>query len=244
MRPLPAVLLVVLVALVAASPAQEKKPAASVSISGTVTLKGKAPARKRIRLDADPKCVQLHPEPMLSEDVLVDASNHLQWAFVYVKAGLGDAKRPDAPKAPVVLDQRGCRYEPRVMGVRVGQDFLIRCSDELLHIVHAIPRANQEWGFSQQEKGRERTKVFTAPEIMVPIKCDVHLWMKAWVGVLDHPWFAVTDASGRFEIKDLPPGKYTLEAWHEACKPVTLEVEVKEGAVAAVVADFELATGR
>ena len=238
MSRLPALLIL---ALLGAAPPQDAKP--PVSVKGTVALKGKAPARKRIRLDAVPKCAALHPEPMLSEDVLVDAENRLQWAFVHVKSGLAaGVARPAAPKAPVVLDQRGCRYEPRVMGVRVGQDFLIRCSEDLLHIVHALPRANQEWGFSQQEKGKERTKVFTAPEIMVPLKCDVHLWMKAWVGVLDHPWFAVTDASGQWEIKDLPSGKYTLEVWHEAYKPVTHEIEVK--GQEPVVLALELTTPR
>lgn len=235
-------LLVVLVGVLAAArPPQAAK--AVVSVKGTVTLKGKAPVRKKIKLEGDPKCAALHKgEPMLSEDVLVDAANHVQWAFVYVKSGLESVKKPDPPKAGVVLDQKGCHYEPHVMGIMVGQDFIIRCSDELLHIPHAVPNANREWGFSQQEKGKERTKVFTAPEIMVPIKCDVHVWMKAWVGVLDHPWYGVTDAAGHFEIKDLPSGKYTLEVWHEAYKAVTKEIEVKDKLP--LVADFDLSDPR
>jgi hypothetical protein len=231
------VLAVLILSVVAASPQENKKPV--VSVKGTVTLKGKAPSRKKIRMDGDPKCAALHKgEPMLTEEVLVDAANHLQWAFVYVKSGLDSVKKPDPPKTPVVMDQKGCHYEPHVMGVMVGQDFLVRCSDELLHIPHAVPSFNREWGFSQEGKGKERTKVFTGPEIMVPIKCDVHVWMKAWVGVLDHPWYGVTDAAGHFEIKDLPPGKYTLEVWHEAYKAATKEIEVKEKAV--TTADVEV----
>ena len=134
------------------------------------------------------------------------------------------------PATPAILDQKGCRYDPHVFGIQVNQELLIRNSDDLLHNVHALPFVNKEFNFGQPTKGMEEKKKFTQPEIMVKFKCDIHLWMGAWAGVLPHPFHSVTDASGKYEIKGLPPGKYTIEVWHEKYKSVAQELEVKEGA--------------
>jgi plastocyanin len=143
--------------------------------------------------------------------VLIAADGGLKNVFVHVKQGLDPAYSFAMPSAPVVLDQKGCIYTPRVIGVRAGQPLEILNSDDTLHNVHALPMANQDFNTSQKKVSR----TFTVQEVMVRFKCDVHPWMFAYVGVVAHPFFAVTDASGAFELKGLPPGTYTLEAWHE-----------------------------
>jgi plastocyanin len=145
--------------------------------------------------------------------------------FVYVKDGLGDRTFP-APQTEVVLDQRGCKYMPHVIGAQVGQPVKIINSDATLHNVHAVPKVNPEFNFSQALKGMENVRTFDRPEIMVPFRCDVHGWMAAYVGVVPHPYFAVTAANGSFEIKGLPAGTYTLEAWHETLGVQTATVTV------------------
>ena len=213
---------------------QERKPA--VTVKGVVTLKGKPPVRKKIKTDSDPKCTLLRKgEPMLTEDVVADKDKNVQWAFVYVKKG-APAKKPGDLK-PVVIDQKGCHYEPHVLGLVTGQDLVIRNSDDLLHNIHALPFNNKEFNEGQAQKGMEAKKSFANQEVMVKVKCDIHAWMGAWIGVLDHPYFAVTDAAGKYTINGLPDGKYTIEVWHEKYKSVTADVEVK----GAATANFELA---
>ena len=212
----------------APAPAQAPpKEERSATIKGSVKFKGVIPKRRKIGTDAEPKCSAMHAtDPLLSEDIVMDAAGNLQWALVTVKEGLGDRKF-EIPKTPVVVEQKGCRFDPHVFGVMAGQDVLIRNRDELVHIIHVKPTANREFGFSQQKAGEERTKVFTDKET-IKVFCDVHTWMSAWAVVLDHPYHGVTGPDGKYTIKNLPAGKYTLEMWHEKYKPVTQEVEVKD----------------
>ncbi len=205
------------------------------SITGQVKVV-KPPRRKKINMDADPKCAAMHAEKLLTEEVVADAEGNVQWAFVYVDKA--DYKG-GPPKTPVEINQKGCRYEPHVLGVVVNQEILIKNSDDLLHNIHALPFNNKEFNFGQPSKGMEEKKSFGTREVMVKIKCDVHPWMSAWAGVLDHPYFAVTDAAGKYEIKGVPAGKYTVKVWQEKYKDVSAEVEVKEGAAANK--NFELA---
>jgi len=130
------------------------------------------------------------------------------------------------PKDPVVLDQRGCIYTPRVVGLRVGQSIEVVNSDDTLHNVHALPMQNQEFNHGQQFRNMRLTKTFTVPEVMVRFKCDVHGWMAAWVGVTTHPFFAITGNDGTFSLKGVPPGTYTVEAWHEKFGLRTTQVTV------------------
>lgn len=221
--------------IVAAAPVQE--PPKPQVVSGTVRIKGDAPKRARLRTEADPKCSALHgDDPLLSDELVADASGRLQWALVYVKEGLGDRKFA-IPSTPVIVEQKGCRFEPHVFGVMAGQEVKFRNGDPLMHIIHVVPRNNREFGFSQEKPGEERAKVFANPEV-IRVKCDVHPWMAAWAVVLAHPCHGVTGADGKFAIPDLPPGKYTLEVWHEKYKSVTQEILVKEGEAA--TADFIL----
>ena len=135
--------------------------------------------------------------------------------FVYVKDGLGNYVY-DTPTTPATIDQKDCRYHPHVFGMRVGQPLEIINSDPTLHNIHALPKVNMEFNNGQPIQGMKMTHTFTAKEVMIPFKCDVHGWMNAYVGVLDHPYFAVTDASGNFEIKLAPAGKCRLMVWQEA----------------------------
>lgn len=209
---------------VQAAPKPEERGA---TLKGSVKFKGVIPKRRKISTDAEPKCSALHAnDPLLSDDAVMDASGNLQWAIVMVKEGLGDQKL-DPPKTPVILEQKGCRFEPHVFGIMAGQDLLIRNRDEFVHIIHVKPRDNREFGFSQAKVGEERTKVFTSKET-IRVFCDVHPWMTAWAVVLDNPYYGVTGADGKYVIKNLPAGKYTLEFWHEKYKAPTQEVELRD----------------
>jgi plastocyanin len=177
-------------------------------------------------MSSDPYCAA--QGEALGETIVAGSDGRLQNVFVHVKDGLGNLKFP-VPQTPVVLDQEKCRYVPRVVGVQTGQPLEIRNSDSVLHNVHAVPKQNREFNRSQALKGMADTHVFSVGELMVPFKCDVHSWMTAYVGVLDHPFHAVTGADGTFTLAGLPPGTYTIEAWHEKLgtrtQTVTLEAK-------------------
>ena len=179
-----------------------------------------------MRLDGDPKCVSENGgSERADESIVVGENQALQNVFVYVKDGLGAFGFP-VPTAPVVLDQDKCRYEPRVLGVRVGQPLSIRNSDPLLHNVRANGTINQPFNMSTPLEGVSFTRTFATREVMVPFKCDVHAWMTAYLGVLDHPYFGTTAPDGKVVLGNLPPGTYTLEAWHEALGAKTQQVTI------------------
>lgn len=207
----------------AASPVD---PATAANIAGSIKLEGTAPKGEAIKMNADPVCMR-EGKGGMTEFIVTGDGGALQNVFVYVKDGLGD-RTFQAPQETMVLDQRGCRYMPHIFGVMVGQPLEIVNSDPTLHNVHAMPKANQEFNTGQPIQGMKFSHTFTAPEVMVPFKCDVHGWMNAYAGVVNHPFFAVTDASGRFELKGLPPGTYTVEAWHEKLGTQTQQVTVAE----------------
>ncbi len=192
---------------------QRVDPATAGDVSGTVTLDGMAPKNEPIKMNADPVCVKANKEPQFQETYEV-SDGKLANVFVYVKDGLGNYVY-DTPTTPATIDQQNCRYHPHVFGIRVGQPLEIINSDPTLHNIHAVPKTNQEFNNGQPIQGMKMTHTFTAKEVMVPFKCDVHGWMNAYVGVLDHPYFGVTDKDGKFSLKTLPPGTYTIEAWHE-----------------------------
>ncbi len=210
----------------AAAGGNKVDPATAGGIKGMVTIEGTAPANEPIRMNADPVCVKAASGPQAQETITVGADGKsLANVFVYVKDGLGNYVY-DAPTATAVLDQKGCRYTPHVFGVRVGQSVEIVNSDPTLHNIHAVPKANQEFNNGQPIQGMKMQHTFTAKEVMVPFKCDVHGWMNAYVGVLDHPYFAVTGTDGAFSIASLPPGTYTIEAWHEKLGASTQSVTI------------------
>jgi plastocyanin len=196
------------------------------NVTGKVVFEGTAPAPTPLRTSADPKC---QGTELMSEVIVVGDGSALQNVFVYVKDGLGDLKFP-VPAQAVSMDQKGCHYIPHVFGVQVGQPVEITNSDPTLHNVHAVAHANREFNAGQPLQGMKMTHTFTTKEIMVPFKCDVHGWMNAWVGVLDHPYFSVTGKDGAFSLNGLPPGTYTVEAWHEklGTKAQTVTIGEKE----------------
>ena len=212
-------------------------PATAGSVRGSITLDGTPPAPDPINMESDPYCQRLGAAT--TETVTVGTAGALQNVFVYVKDGLGDRVFP-VPTTPVVLDQKGCRYVPHVLGIQIGQPFEILSSDNTLHNVHAMPESNREFNKAHQMAGIRHSHVFSTKEVMVPFKCDVHRWMNAYVGVLDHPFFAVTGADGSFELKGLPPGTYTIEAWHEKLGTKTQTVTIGEKQTGDVAFTFEV----
>jgi plastocyanin len=206
------------------------------TITGQVQFVGAPPARTPVKMSADPTCQQRHAEPALSEDVIVNDNGTLRNVFVYVKEGLTGAFPPAT--TPVVLDQDGCLYRPRVVGLQVNQPLEIRNSDATLHNVNAKPGANKPFNVAQPVQGMKTTKTFSSPEVMVGFKCNVHPWMRAYVGVVAHPFFAVSDDTGAFTISGLPAGTYTFEAWHEVYGTQSQAVTVADGQSATVTFSF------
>ena len=196
-------------------------------ITGKISYDGEPPPRTTVRMSADPNCTPTEMQA-LSETTIVGPDGALQNVFVHVKDGLGD-RIYATPTEPVVLDQEGCRYEPHVFGVFVGQPVEIHNSDPTLHNVHAIPETNDEFNFGQQPGTPPMTRTFDEPEIGVSFRCDVHGWMRAYANVVTHPFFAVTGEDGSFEITGLPPGTYTIETWHERLGTQTQQITIEEG---------------
>ena len=195
------------------------------SITGKVTFEGTAPKNEPIKMAADPGCVQQNKGAQTQETYMVGSEGQLQNVFVYVKDGLGSLTFP-VPTEPITLDQQGCRYHPHVFGIMVGQPLSIVNGDPTLHNIHATPKVNTEFNTGQPIQFMKTSHTFTTKEVMMPFKCDVHGWMNAYVGILDHPYYAVSLADGKFEIKNLPPGTYTIEAWHEKAGTQTQMVTI------------------
>jgi plastocyanin len=179
-------------------------PATVATIDGTVSFDGTAPKGSKIDMSQDPAC----KGPNEAEAVVVD-NGKLANVFVYVKDGLGD-RTFDTPTAPVVLEQKGCRYHPHVLGVMAGQTVDIKNEDQTTHNIHPTPKDNREWNESQPPSSPDIQKSFAREEIMLPVKCNQHPWMKMYINVVKSPFYAVTDNDGKYEIKGLPPGDYTL----------------------------------
>jgi hypothetical protein len=192
------------------------------TIRGTVAFTGAVPPPEPIDMSEEPTCAEKHGGQATMTRVAA-SDGHLANVFVYVKEGLSGA-RPSAGE-PALLDQTGCEYVPHVLGVQTGQDITIRNSDGLAHNINATPRESRGFNFSQPTS-MEMTRAFSAPEIMIPVRCDIHGWMEAYIGVVDHPYFAVTGADGTFEIVNLPAGTYVVEAWHETLGTQTMNVTV------------------
>ena len=211
----------------AAAPAADAGAAkGSASIAGKISFAGTAPAAEKIKVSADPYCQKEHKDGL--ERKVVDVKDGgLKDVFVYVKSGLTGTY--PAPTEAVELDQQGCMYKPHMVVLQVGQPLKIKNNDETLHNIHPRPSVNQEFNIGQPRKGMESTKTFDKKEVMIPVGCDVHPWMRSYISVMDNPFFAVTDEDGKFEIKGLPAGEYEIEAVHEKLKTQTGKITVKDG---------------
>jgi plastocyanin len=178
-------------------------------VSGKIMFEGTAPKRAPLDMSADAVCAGEHSEPVLAPDGEVNSNGTLPNVFLYIENVPGKF----APPAPAQLDQTGCMYEPHVLGVMVGQELRIVSSDPTTHNIHFMSKANKPWNQTQQPGSPAFLHKFTSPEIMIPVHCNHHPWMSAFVGVTSNPFFAVTGENGTFTIKGLPPGEYTLHAW-------------------------------
>ncbi len=225
-------------AATAAATSTTPGPSGSASIKGTVRLTGSAPANPPIDMADEPKCKEKYSTAPKEPKVVAGSDGKLANAFIYVKSGLPDGAAYPASSEEAPLDQEGCLYEPRVLGVMVGQPIAIMNSDPLLHNIKAMPKANRPFNISQPTEGMKTNRSFSTKEVMVPFECNVHGWMHAYVGVLPHPFFATTDKDGSFTIKNLPAGTYTVEVWHEVFGTQEASVTVADGETK--TADFSL----
>jgi len=195
-------------------------PATAATVSGTVKFDGTAPKASKIDMSQDPACKGSN-----EAETVVVAGGELANVFVYVKDGLG-SRTFDVPKDPVVLDQSGCKYHPHVLGVMAGQTVQIKNDDQTTHNIHPTPKDNREWNESQPPAAAPIEKNFAREEIMLPVKCNQHPWMKMYINVVKSPFYAVTDKSGKYEIKGLPPGDYTIAFVHEKLGEQTQKITV------------------
>jgi hypothetical protein len=217
------------------------RPQQATSVTGVVRLKGSPPEHRKVVPDHDAeKARKLYPGGIPLDRVEIHKENRIQWAAVYVKKGL-EGVAFDPPKQNVPLDIDKFRFSRRMLGVRVGQELVVTCQDDLVHTAHVMPdlEGNVESNDRLEKQGQRCKRTFVRPEVGIQVKCDLHEQSEcARIGVFLHPYFSVTDAAGGYEIKGLPPGKYTLEAWQEYCEPSTKEIEVVDGQ--SIVADIEL----
>ncbi len=210
-------------------------PATAATVTGKVTFEGTAPKAPPINMSAEPDCSKLHSGPVQPDIVAIGAGGALQNVFVWVKAGLeGKAFQPST--TPAVLDQKGCIYTPHVLALQKGQPLQVTNDDPLTHNVHPLPKVNPEWNKSQTPGAPAIDYQFPRQEIMLPVKCNIHPWMRAYISVVDHPFFAVTGADGTFTVKGLPPGTYTVEAVHEELGAKEMSVTLADAGSA--TADF------
>ena len=212
-------------------------PATAGVVSGKILFMGKAVAAKKVDMGEDPQCNKLHKTPVIDQSVAVNKNGTLANVFVYIKGGL-EGKKFAPPGNAAVMDQKGCWFEPRVLGIQTGQEFEVTNSDPVTHNIHPRAHENREWNQSQAEGSPPLQRKFMYPEIMIRVKCNIHNWMHAWIGVVDNPYFAVTGSDGTFELKNVPPGEYTIEAWQEELGVVVQRVKVAPSGRAEVAFTF------
>ncbi|MBY0503117.1 MAG: hypothetical protein K2X03_04365 [Bryobacteraceae bacterium] len=209
----------------------EPDPATAATITGRVRFVGKLPPQKLIRMDAEAACEQMNPGLVPDGSLSVSKGDNLNNVFVYVKSGL-EGKTFAPPDRAVTLVQKGCQFQPRVMALRKGQTLKVANADPVTHSIHPQPQNNREWNQQQAPGAPDLERRFGFPEVMIPVKCNVHAWMRSYIAVLEHPYFDVTQGLGEFRLVGLPPGNYVVAAWHERFGEITqpLTVGVKQTA--------------
>jgi plastocyanin len=212
-------------------------PATAGTLRGRITFHGATPAKAAISMDAEAWCQQAHTgRPVYEQSVIVGKDAGLANAFVYIQSGL-EGKTFEPVKESVTIDQHSCMFVPRAIGVRVGQTLLVSNSDQVSHNIHPQPQNNREWNQQQSPQSPDLQHRFARAEVMIPVKCNVHAWMHAYIGVVEHPYFAVTGPDGSFVWNNVPPGDYTIGVWHEKLGVQSRQVHLEKSAQAAI--DFE-----
>jgi plastocyanin len=210
-------------------------PATAGVLKGIIHFTGRRPARKAIDMSGDPACEEAHHGKAYEDSIDVNPNGTLGNVFVYVKSGL-EGKKFSVPASPVTIDQKGCWFHPHVIGIQTGQELSVTNSDPVTHNIHPLAQINREWNHSQGSGDAPLARKFTKPEVMIRVKCNIHSWMHAYIGVLDHPYFAVTGSDGSFTIPNLPPGDYVIEAWQETLGSQTQKITVTPAGT--IEADF------
>lgn len=198
----------------APQPVAHVDPATAGAIMGRVLFTGAPPAMPEIDMSSNPNCEREHKKPQKAETVIVNSNHTLRNVFVWIADGL-PRERWTPPAQSATLDQKGCVYEPHVLGMMTGQQLEILNDDPVNHDIHAECQINQPWNESQPPRAEHRFKHFDSPEVLIPVTCNVHPWMRSYIGVSPHPFFAVTGDDGTFTLKGVPPGTYTVQAVHE-----------------------------
>ncbi len=211
-------------AVKAGSPSPTTSATGAASVKGVVRFEGTVPKSKLISMSADPSCAKQHPSPVFAEEVMADSKGDLQNVIVFVSEGLGD-RTFDAPTEPVVVEQKGCMYMPHVLAVRANQTLHLVNDDPTSHNIHPTPANNREWNKAELP-GSTMDETFSRPEIAIPVKCNIHPWMRGYIAVFKHPYFAVTGKNGSFDLSNLPPGTYMIEAWHEKLGTATQKITI------------------
>jgi plastocyanin len=194
------------------------------TVHGIVYFEGKVPPAKLINMASDPVCAKQHPSPVMTQEVMADSKGDLENVIVFVSDGLGD-RTFDPPTQAAVVEQKGCMYQPHVMAVRANQTLQLVNDDPTSHNIHPQPANNREWN-KAEPPGSKMEEAFAREEIAIPVKCNVHPWMRSYIAVFKHPYFAVTGKDGSFDLSNLPPGTYTIKAWHEKLGTATQTVTI------------------
>jgi plastocyanin len=200
---------------------------ASVSVTGIVKFQGAVLPPTKIDMSSDPNCLKAHPSPGTTEDVVTEANGALENAVVYVSGGL-EGRTFAPPAEPVVLEQKGCTYKPHVIALQANQKLNVVNSDSTTHNIHPSPANNREWNMTQPP-GVPLEESFAREEIAIPVKCNIHPWMRGYIAVFKHPYFAVTGKDGSFELKNLPTGNYTITVWHGKLGTQSQQITVPAG---------------
>jgi len=210
-----------------AAPSNNPSGSGNSAVMGRVRFEGAAPAHTRINMSTDPSCAKAHAGAVVSDEFVVGNDGALGNVVVFISDGLGD-RSFDVPSAPAVIEQKGCVYQPHVAAVRANQKIKVVNSDNTIHNIHPVPANNREWN-KAEPGGSTIEESFAREEIAIPVKCNVHPWMRSYIAVFKHPFFAVTGKDGSFDLRDLPPGEYTVKAWHEKLGTMTQKIKVVPG---------------
>jgi plastocyanin len=205
------------------------------SVTGIIKFEGVPRKMRVINMAAVPNCKKGHPSPAMTEDVVLGDNGTLQNVVVYMKGDFSQYSF-DAAKSPITMDQNGCVYNPHVLALMTGQHLQMTNSDQTTHNVNAAPRMNHRWNESQSSGASPIDEVFAHAEFGIPVKCNVHPWMKSYIAVFSNPYFQVTGKDGSFKINNVPPGTYKLNAWHElyGTKEQTITIRATEEQTATI----------